>query len=152
MSADELSLCEELVRRLNAALVAVAAGGMDLPRVYAPVEEEGRLPERWGLLHFVSGEELVPGNGTVRHEGELSVCVPAGLEGAVGARPDAVVLNGVLGDALGDVLKVLVAERWAEVSAGRGVYVYEAVRGRGRVEVADGDWRLVWGFTLAVQY
>lgn len=152
MSADELSLCVELVRRLNAALVLEAAGGVDLPVVYAPVNEEERLPERWGLLHFVSGVELIPGNGTVRHEGELSVRVPAGLEGAVGSRPDAVELVGVLGAVLGEVLEELVRERRVAVSAGVGVYVYDAVRGRSRVEVADGEWQLVWGFTLAVQY
>lgn len=152
MGADELSLCVELVRRLNAALVLEAAGGVDLPVVYAPVNDEERLPERWGLLHFVSGEELVPGNGTVRHEGELSVRIPAGLEGAVGSRPDAVELVGVLGAVLGEVLEELVRERRVAVSAGVGVYVYDAVRGRSRVEVADGEWQLVWGFTLAVQY
>ena len=152
MGADELSLCVELVRRLNAALVLEAAGGVDLPVVYAPVNEEERLPERWGLLHFVSGEELVPGNGTVRHEGELSVRIPAGLEGAVGSRPDAVEMVGVLGAVLGEVLEELVRERRVAVSAGVGVYVYDAVRGRSRVEVADGEWQLVWGFTLAVQY
>lgn len=152
MNADELSLCVTLVRRLNAELTLAAAGGVELPVVYAPVNAEEHLPERWGLLHFVSQEELVPGNGTVRHEGELSVRVPAGLEGAVDSRPDAVVLQGFLGSVLGSVLEDLAGERWVEVSAGVEVYVYEAVRGRCRVSVEDGDWQLVWGFSLVVQY
>ena len=127
-------LAERLERELDGEL-----------RVEAPPAEVIHLPEVWGLLHFSAREELVPGNRTVRHEGELSVSVPPGCEGTLRG------LSVRLQAALDSVLAEMSLQRWVPVGEGE-IYVYEARVNGSRTSVEDGAWQLSADFTLVVQY
>lgn len=138
MTADETLLNKWLAERLNGELSGIL-------RVEAPPTDVVHLPEVWGLVHFVAGDELVPGNRTVRHEGELSVCVPPGYEG---------VSREVFASAraaLDRVLAEMCVQSFVSVGGG-GVYVYEARVNGARTGVEDGAWKLSVDFTLVVQY
>lgn len=131
------------VERALAGLLGEKLEGL---RVAAPVEDVARLPERWVLVHFTGCRELVPGNRTVWHDGEVELTLPAGLpEDAEG------VYAGVCG-ALAEVLSGLQEERWLVCGVNGAVYVYEARCGSYSVGIEGAAWVLRCSFSLVVQY